>query len=82
LRQGLFGTGKGNERTHEIIDVNFQKHLQDRKLDDKKGVKSKTKPVHGVQSHWLLNIDPRQIIILTLHDEIRLIKKFTDEVTT
>jgi hypothetical protein len=50
-------------------------------MENEKGVKSKTKHVHGVQSHWLLNIDSRKIIIPTLHVEIRLINKFNEEVT-
>jgi hypothetical protein len=58
LQQGLFGIGKGNERTRETINATFQTHLQNRRLDDEKGVTSKTKPVHGVQLHWFLNIDP------------------------
>jgi hypothetical protein len=33
-----------------------------------------------VQSHWLLNIDPKKIIIPTLHVEIGLINKFNKEV--
>jgi hypothetical protein len=46
-------------------------------------VKLKTKPVHGVQSHWFLNIDPRKKIIPTLHmEDIGLINKFNEEVTT
>ncbi len=67
LRQGLFGTGKGKERTRATIDADYQTHLRNRRLDKEKGLKLKTKPVHGVQSHWLLNIDPRKIIIPTLH---------------
>ncbi len=82
LRQGLFGTGKGKERTRQTIDTDYQTHLQNRRLDEEKGLKSKTKPVHGVQSHWLLNIDPRKIIIPTLHVEIGLINKFNEEVTS
>jgi hypothetical protein len=82
LQQGLFGTGKGNERTRETIDTSFQIHQQNRRLDDKKGVKSNTKPVHGVQSYWLLNIDPSKRIIPTLHIMIGLINKFNEEVTT
>jgi hypothetical protein len=81
LWQGLFGTGKGNERTCETINANFQTHLQNRRLDDEKGVKSKTKPVHGVQSYWLLSIHPKKIIIPTLHIDIRLINNFNEEVT-
>jgi hypothetical protein len=81
LRQGLFGTGKGSERTRESIDADFQTHLRNRRLDEGRGLKAKTKPVHGVQSHWLLNIDPRKIIIPTLHVEIGLINKFNEEVT-
>jgi hypothetical protein len=82
LRQGLFGTGKGKERTRATIDADYQTHLRNRRLDEEKGLKSKTKPVHGVQSHWLLNIDPRKIIIPTLHVEIGLINKFNEEVTS
>jgi hypothetical protein len=36
----------------------------------------------ALQSHWLLNIDQRKIIIPTLHIEIRLINKFNEEVTS
>jgi hypothetical protein len=81
LRQGLFGTGKGKERTRQTIDADFQTHLENRRLEEERGLKSKTKPVHGVQSHWLLNIDPRKIVIPTLHVEIGLINKFNEEVT-
>jgi hypothetical protein len=54
-------------------------------LDEERRNKSKTKPVvHGVNSHWLLTIDPRKIIIpilLLLHVEIGLIlNKFNEEV--
>ncbi len=58
------------------------KNLSNHQLDNEKGVKAKTKPVHGVQSHWLLNIDPRKIIIPTLHVEIGLINKFNEELTS
>ncbi len=81
LRQGLFGTGKGNERTRQTIDAHYQQHLAKRRVDEERGNKSKTKPVCGVQSHWLLSIDPRKIIIPTLHVELGLINKFNDEVT-
>jgi hypothetical protein len=37
LRQGLFGTGKGKERTRQTIDANFQTHLQNRRLDEERG---------------------------------------------
>jgi hypothetical protein len=80
LRQGLFGTGKGRKRIRQTIDEDYQTHLQNRRVDKERGLKFKTRPVHGVQSHWLLNIDPRKIIISTLHIKIGLINKFNEEV--
>jgi hypothetical protein len=46
LRQGLFGTGKGKEKTRATIAANYQTHLRNRRLDEEKVLKSKTKPVH------------------------------------
>jgi hypothetical protein len=76
------GPGKGANKPRQTIDKDYQTHLQNRIADEERGLKSKTKPVHGVQSHWLLNIDPRRIIIPTLHVEIGLINKFNEEVTS
>jgi hypothetical protein len=56
LWQCLFGTGKDMERTRQTINADYQMQLQNRRADKEKGLKSKTKPVHGVQSHWLLKI--------------------------
>jgi hypothetical protein len=72
---------KGCKQTHQTINEDYQTRLQNRRLDNKRGLKSKTKPVHGVQSNWLLNIDLRKIIIPVLHIEIGLINKFNAEVT-
>jgi hypothetical protein len=76
------GPGKGANKPRQTIDKDYQTHLQNRIADEERGLNSKTKPVHGVQSHWLLNIDPRRIIIPTLHVEIGLINKFNEEVTS
>jgi hypothetical protein len=82
LWQGLFGTGRGNKRSRHTIDANYQTHLRNRILDKEKGLKSKTKHMQGIQSHWLLNSDPRETIIPALHVKIRLINKFNEEVTS
>jgi hypothetical protein len=70
------------EPERETIDEHYQEHLRKRRLDEARGNKWKKKPVCGVQSHWLLSIDPRNVIIPTLHVELGLIKKINEEEVT
>ena len=77
--ENKFGEGQGKVRPRENIDSDCTTFLCNTIKDLTRKRKSKTSPVNGVQSRWLMKLDPAKILAPTLHVETGLVNKFNEE---